>query len=371
MGTQADTRTLGGKLETQLRDWTLGFETYQRFWGAHTEMAKMNYMPQFSVPDVRVSQVGVYTEYLKPFSDNLSLRAGARVDRVGSRADENRANTSLYRAYHNSESISGVDVFPSGYTRLDYRLRRGFDLAVKTGTAVQVPEPSERYFALRRKGTDWVGNPELSPSRTTGIEGTLSLEREGIFITGGPFFDRVDGFVTLYNQSRLNEVAGVANNQARTYANTDARLWGAEVAMVFPLEDRLFLSGDLSYVEGTKLVRPELGILSDRLAEIPPLRGRLNLRFQEARFFASVEGVFSAAQHEIDTDLSEEMTPSYAILNLSGGVSLGRFSFSAGIGNLFNRTYREHLSYQRDPFRSGVRVNEPGRSLSANLGVDF
>jgi iron complex outermembrane receptor protein len=39
--------------------------------------------------------------------------------------------------------------------------------------------------------------------------------------------------------------------------------------------------------------------------------------------------------------------------------------------NLLDRTYAPHLSYQRDPFRTGARVLDPGRSLYANASVRF
>ncbi|MGW8179787.1 MAG: TonB-dependent receptor domain-containing protein, partial [bacterium] len=371
MGTMADTRTLGSKTELQFRDWTFGFEAYQRFWGAFTEMAKLNYKRQFSLPDVNMTGLGFYGEYLRPLSERLTLTTGARLDRIRSEADEPKANTGLYWAYHNTRLTSELDVSPSGHARLDYVTSPGVHRALGVGTSVQVPEPSERFFALKRKGNDWVGNPTLRPSRNTGIDGTLSLEQLGFLIEATIFVNWVNNFITLYDQARLHDVLGVSNSQARTYTNTDARLWGTELNLVFPLQDRIFLSGDLSYIRGTKDPRAELGILSSNLAEIPPLRGRVNLRFDQGHFFTAIEGVYSAAQNRIDSDLSEETTPSYAILNLIGGIRRGRFGINAGLGNLFNRNFTEHLSYQRDPFRSGAKLTEPGRNVFVNVGVDF
>ena len=43
------------------------------------------------------------------------------------------------------------------------------------------------------------------------------------------------------------------------------------------------------------------------------------------------------------------------------------FWLLGGVENLFDRAYREHLSYQRDPFRAGVAVPEPGRSFTFSL----
>jgi len=36
------------------------------------------------------------------------------------------------------------------------------------------------------------------------------------------------------------------------------------------------------------------------------------------------------------------------------------------VTNLLDRNVVEHLSYQRDPFSSGVQVPEPGRTLYVN-----
>ena len=58
-------------------------------------------------------------------------------------------------------------------------------------------------------------------------------------------------------------------------------------------------------------------------------------------------------------------------MNASAGVRQGRLRLTLGLVNAFDRLYIEHLSFQRDPFRSGVRVPEPGRSLFANASFRF
>ena len=46
----------------------------------------------------------------------------------------------------------------------------------------------------------------------------------------------------------------------------------------------------------------------------------------------------------------------------------GPWQVTMVVENLFDRTYTEHFSYYRDPFRSGIRLNEPGRAVSVRLG---
>ena len=47
------------------------------------------------------------------------------------------------------------------------------------------------------------------------------------------------------------------------------------------------------------------------------------------------------------------------------------WSLNVRIANIFDKSYFEHLSYQRDPFRSGTRVPEPGRNVFVNMLYRF
>jgi len=233
---------------------------------------------------------------------------------------------------------------------------------------VRVPEASERYYALKRMGSDWVGNPDLAPSRNTGLDLSASYRGAGFFTSASVFADRVADFVIVYEQARMNAVKGVMNTVARSYANVDATLLGGEVTAVVTLTDRLFASGDVSYVRGTQDAVPARGILSTNLSEMPALRGRLALRYATGRYWAEVEGVASAAQNHVDTDLNEQPTPAWQVANVKVGGSVAGLQLTVGVWNLFNQTYYETLSYQRDPFRSGFKVPEPGRNFFVNLG---
>ena len=138
-----------------------------------------------------------------------------------------------------------------------------------------------------------------------------------------------------------------------------------------PLVSRLFLSGDVAYVRGTKTLAPQVGATDEDLAEVPPLRGRLTVRYDDGRLFSVVEGVFSGRQDHVDSALGEEETAGWATANVSAGYRRGKWSATFGVANLFDRLYTEHLSYQRDPFRSGVRVAEPGRAVLLNVSARF
>ena len=182
----------------------------------------------------------------------------------------------------------------------------------------------------------------------------------------------MDGYITVYDQPRRSVVPGVMNAQARSFANVDATLAGGELDGSLPiLFGRVFVSGNLAYVRGTQDGDPARGIVAGPLAEMPPLRGRAAARYDDGRFFGSVEGVFAADQDRVDASLNETRTPGWGVMNASAGVRQGRLRLTVGVANAFDRFYTESLSYQRDPFRSGVRVPEPGRSLFANASFRF
>ena len=371
MGTMADTHTVGGRAEAIVRGVTVGIEGYSREWNTTTELAGRAYKPQYSIPGVTTDDVGAFGEYQWLLSSTLAVTAGGRVDWIRTTADHTKANTALYLAYHATDALESADVLPTAKVRVAWQVGRDLEVAGGVGSTARVAEANERFYALSRMGSDWVGNPGLAPARNTGADVAFTWRRWGAQASITAFANAIDGFITVYDQPRLAPVAGVMNQAARSYANVDARQHGAEASVGVPLSSRLFASADLSLVRGAQTPRPELGILSRDLAEVPGTRGIARLRYDDGRFFLVGEGVFVADQDRVDTDLNEVPTPGYGVMNVQGGVRRGGLSLSVGLVNLFDRTYREHLSYQRDPFRSGVFVYEPGRSGYATVAWRF
>lgn len=369
MGTDASTQTSEARLEARLASATVGVEAGRRRWDASTAMAGMGYREQATIPDVKTDTVGLFAEGRRGLGSGLLFSLGGRLDHVRVEADESIANTDLYYAYSGTRTTSVRHTLPGGTLRLDWTHHKGLALAATLGHTARVGEANELFTALRRKGHDWVGYPELEPARNTGIDVTGSWEQGGVRLTGSLFASRIANFIDVVARDRLGP--GQGNTDARSWANVDATMRGVEATAVVPVANRLFLSGDVAWVRGTKSLAPEVGVTDEDLAEIPPLRGRLTLRYDDGRLFGVVEGVFSGRQDNVDSSLDEEPTAGWATANLSAGYRRGKVSVTVGVTNLFDRYYTEHLSYQRAPFRSGVRVAEPGRAVFLNLSARF
>ncbi len=187
------------------------------------------------------------------------------------------------------------------------------------------------------------------------------------------FVSYVQDYITVNNKPVVNSIPMVApsGGRAMTYANTNARFWGFELSSTYNLWENLFLLGGASYVEGKKDTKPAIGITDKDVAEVSPLKGRLGLRYDTGMWFVEGETVATSTQNKVDSDLREQKTSGWAIVNLKAGVSYKGLNINAGVENLFDKKYFEYLSYVRNPFATGVKVPEPGRSFYVSASYQF
>ncbi len=374
MATMARTETVGGRVETTVKGVVAGIELFRREWETTTSLRMAQYQPQSSIPDVGLASVGAYAEWSRPLGRLLTIDAGGRVDRTRNAADASKAATVLYTAYHGTAVTSVAETNPAGKVRLTWAPRQDLTISGGIGRTVRVPDPQERFFGLRRMGSDWVGNPSLESTTNTGVDLQAGYRRPGLYLTGSVYRDSLDNFIAVYRQARRPGAAGVMNPAARSWRNVDATMTGGEVEALVSVTDRLFLTGEISAVRGRQEARSGEAV-SPYIPEMPPARFRAGVRYDERRaaggLFGEAEVVYSAGQDRVDASLLEQPTPAWTTVNLRGGIAFKAARASIGVANLLDRAYVEHLSYQRDPFRSGAKVLEPGRNIYVNLAVIF
>lgn len=369
MATDAKTKAYGGRLEGNWKGLLMGFEAYYRNWDAINYMMNMS---QNVIPDVDVKSFGVYGQYTKDVGQNLKLTAGLRLDTTKTEADSSKANTNLYFDYHGTRSTSKTDVYPSGNIQLTYKPAKDLEIFMGLGHAVRVPDPQERYFAFKRmSGWDWVGNPELKPSRNTQLDLGLRHSTPRNLFKANLYYSYVMDYITLYKQNKINNTSGSMNKQAMSYANVNARFFGFELEDRLSLTDTLFVLASAAYVDARKDTKPNKNIKDKDVAEIPPLNGRVALRYDTGLYFGELEMVAFATQYKVDSDVNEQRTSGYAVLNLKAGVNYKSLTVNAGVDNLLDKKYYSYLSYVRNPFSTGVKVPEPGRTFYLSASYSF
>jgi iron complex outermembrane receptor protein len=371
MVTEADSSVAGGKIQVGIAGVTAGVDGSRRSWNATTSMMANQFRPQYAIPDVTTDSVGAYATYGRSLSEATRLDVGGRLDWAHSVADPEKANANLYFAYHDTRSTSASDVMPSGNIRLTRRVSESLKIGGGVGHTERVPDPQERYYGLQRMGSDWVGNPTLVPTGNTGINADVTYQHQRIAATVSVYRDWLSNFITVGPQTKINKVSGVMNQTAQSYQPVSARMTSGEANVTYSLSDRLFASAKGAYTRGTKDPNPSLGMTSTNLAEIPPFSGSLGLRYDRVTTFAEAELLMAASQQHVDTDVLEQPTPGYGVFNVRVGRQIRALRVTFVVDNVFNKLYLDYLSYQRDPFRSTVRVREPGRNVYVNLAYRF
>jgi len=364
MATFADTKALGTRIDAELRNLLVGFEGYRRNWNAvNTMYPTAMAMHQPMIPDVESWVGGLYGQYRRLVADRLMLTAGGRLDAARMKARSGSLNPDLYWAYKGTRITEQENFDPSGNVWLSYSLPLHLEIFAGVGRSVRFPDPQERFIALKRKGSDWIGNPDLNPTRNTEVDLGFQYRDHRFMLRPTLYYSDLSNFITVHNQAKVNPVAGIMNTGARSYQNVDAKIYGGELAYSVGILPSLLLNGGVSYTRGTKETSLTTGIRDADLAEMPPLRARTALRYGDSCFFGEVEHILAGSQKWIDSDLKEDPTAGYGVVSLKAGLHTKKVKLAGGIDNLFNRFYYEHFSFQRDPFRLGTKVPEPGRSI--------
>jgi iron complex outermembrane receptor protein len=345
----------------------VGLEGWNRSWDSATMLRSAGFVPQRSIPDADLEVAGAFARWEGSAGSRFRMSASGRVDRARSTSGATAYETDLYQAYHRTRETSRTDSEWSASASGTWAATESLEVILGVGRTVRMPDPQERYFALRRNGTDWVGNPSLAPVKNLGGDAGLRVQRGTFQLEASAFYSSLDDAVQVVDLPRVEAVPGVVNPVARTYVNHDARMWGGEASLRALVRTRWLFFGGLSAVRGTQDPDPALGITDPDLPEMAPLTVRAGVRFDTERWFVEAEGVGAAKQDRIDSDLEERETAAWEVLNLRCGVQIGRVSILVAADNLFDREYARSLSYARDPFRSGAVVPEPGRTFALGL----
>jgi iron complex outermembrane receptor protein len=374
MASDARSRTAGGKAEFDLgKEVTLGFEGYHRNWNMMDFMNMSGMMSTNpALPNVDTDLAGAFADYHHAFSDRLRLSGGLRFDHAAMSTGVAGLDTDLYFAYQNTRSTSHSDNYGSGNLRLSYILPREIELFTGAGVTGRVPDAEERYLLESMMSGPDIGNPNLAVVRNTEATAGAIYRHGSSYFKPTLFFSNLDNYILVNDQPLLNTLMGMSmNSSARSFTNVDAHIYGGEISYGVGLPEGFSLRGGSSYSRGTNDAKPEAGVLSTSLPEMPPFRTWAAVRYTHKWGFAEVGGTGVGRQGRVDSDLHETPTAGYGLLDVKLGLLFQKWTASFVLDNLLNRFYYENLSYYRDPFASGVKIPEPGRNFFGQVKYSF
>ena len=253
-----------------------------------------------------------------------------------------------------------------------YHVNPNVDLTGSFSRAFRSPSIEERYkyIDLSALGKVEIGDPNLNPE--DGYFGDLGLR-----VWMDRFHLSFDGFmnsmtnlivavpgIAIYNYSdnpvQQDTVTALINSNVNK-----ALIYGYDMSLSYNLYDGIVLFGSSSFVRGIN--QTDNGA---NLPLIPPLTGRVGLRYENPEWFgAEVSCNMKARQDKIVE--GENATGGYATYDLrlySKPLQIGfaRISIFTGVENIFDRAYINFLSSNR-----GFIKYEPGRNVYVRMRMSF
>jgi outer membrane receptor protein involved in Fe transport len=239
---------------------------------------------------------------------------------------------------------------------------------VSVGHSERAPTLTELYAAgpfigVLQQGTSrLIGDPNLKSEKNTQFDLGLQAEYDWVQFGGGLFYSWINNYIT-YDQNR----GGPGLTQV-VYTNTDlATLAGAELFGQMDVTTWMSVFGTMTYVQGvdqthnqnnrsadlssSRATNPANGQYAtdtEPLPQIPPLESRVGFRIHDPNPARKWQVEFGArmvaSQNNIAKSLGELGTPGFTTFNIrTYWQATNRLLLTAGVENLGNLYYREHL----------------------------
>jgi len=329
---------------------SIGLDSSIRNWNG-TSGNKVNPTTKILLPDVDTKNIALYAKGLKTIG-NYTISGGARYDDTSINADQ----TKPLMATVKDKEYSNI----SANLMAKYNYTAHTNVFVGAGQSTRVPDAKELYWPTLA-GI----HSNLNETKNREIDMGAEHTSGNFHIKGTAFYSDLKDFIYQYK-------TGVNT----TWANIDATIIGLDLQGDYLLSSEWRIESGAAYQKGTKKDPSILGQTDKDLAEIPPLKGRAALVFDDSINYAMAEGI-AATQQTTDADNGEKPISGYAIFNLKYGHKFQNgFSLSTGINNFFNHTYAVNNGYIGNELIAGNNVNplvlnEPGRNFYATLGYKF
>jgi iron complex outermembrane receptor protein len=331
--------------------------------GMSAQTAAYEDLPREPTADFR--NIGLFGELTQDIgaSKNARIVTGLRTD-----------------AWQAEDSRSATASEPGATRNRNQRLNSGFaryerDLAdlpmtiyAGLGSAQRFPD----YWELVSKETaDSISAFNTKPEKTRQVDIGMLYRAQSLTLTASAFYNKIDDFILI--QSNVEKAS---RSRPTTIArNIDASTWGGELGASYALPAHWKLDAALSYVRGVNLTD------GTALAQMPPLESRLGLAYNDRTWSMGTMLRTVAAQNRFDLNkgniAGQDLGPSagFTIFSINAGWKPSRATLiSAGIDNLTNKVYAEHLSRggaSLPGYEQTSRVNEPGRMFWVKAQIEL
>jgi iron complex outermembrane receptor protein len=371
-----DRRTTGGKAMLDLA-WgdgaaaTVGTDVQENQHSLRATMnqALMPYQGMARVEDAWFRSIGLFGEVNQPLATGQRIVAGLRSDAWRARDQRETLRIGMGTMPNPTAGAERATWLPAGFARYEHDLRgQPATLFAGLGHVQRFPDYWELVSA-GKESVDSLSAFDTDPEKTTQFDTGVVYAGSRLSASVSAFFSDVDDYI-LIQTGYMKGTRSVTVTR-----NIDARTWGGEADATYALTSRWRFTGTLAYTHGENRT-DDLP-----LAQMPPFELRTGVDYTGTRWSAGALWRSVAEQDRyalrqgniVGQDLGR--TGGFGVLSLNAGWKpAAGVLVSAGIDNLFDKVYAEHLSRGGaavSGFEQTTRVNEPGRTLWLKASARF
>ncbi len=334
------------------------------------------------IPKSSFSSAGIFLqEEARLLNDRLTLIAGGRIDGI---VVENEAATDIdyliVNDVRNDTPPNQRITFPAGRnttlswsatTGLLYKLSKETELTLNLARSFRAPTLEELFKYIDLGNYVSLGDPALKPENGTSADAGIRIWKPKFNFQVNGFINRIGNLVVetpgafIYTLNTGPQEGTRDTLPALINANISrAVLYGTDFGLQINLWPDLVVLASGTYIRGKDSAS------DTNLPRIPPLNGRLGVRYILPQV-GSAELSMVTADRQEKIAQGEKATGGFTRFDLamfSARMHLGPalLQLFAGIDNLTNRSYSNHLSTNR-----GSISVEPGRNMYLRLNLTF
>ena len=281
--------------------------------------------PRDAIPDSKSQGTGIFLQNELELFERLTLIPGLRYDlyEATTTGQPDREDERL------SPKIGAV-----------YKLTEAINLFGNIASGFRAPRTTELFATgMHFPGNFFQPNPGLRPEKSINYEVGLKSDFGRLKFENSVFLLQADDFMETKVTATITRTDNIG----------EARIWGVENSLEFDVGKGFSTFATYDYLKGDNLVD------NTPLASIPPDTLVLGLRYVEPedRFWTAFSGRIVDKQHRVPR--GTDTTGGYAVWDIKMGLSIPWVKgakLTLGVENIFNKSYREHLSALRAPGRN-------------------
>ncbi|MDF1643957.1 MAG: TonB-dependent receptor [Pseudomonadales bacterium] len=346
--------------------------------------------PMFRVDnfnDVERNRMGLFAEWQENRSDSWSLGAGVRVVQVDMDAGTVSHNMAMmnanimtlmsrFNSADRSQSDHNIDLVLN--TR--YPLSNDLELEVSLARKNRSPSYQERFLWIPMQstggladGNNYSGDINLEAENADQLELGLSWNTKNGYLNPRIYYHEINDYIQGVPETDMAAImvsSMMSTVAPLKFANVDAKIFGFDADWGAQLTPQWQLDGVISYTRG------EREDINDHLYRIAPLNGLIALTRINDNWKTSIETQAYARQNKVSSTNNEATTAGYALVNIRVFYSpTPNLSFGAGIENLLDKSYQQHLGgvnrASSNSIPVGTRLYGPGTNFYANANLSW